>query len=203
MKNYLKFLDHLTGNLNRYFENQAPYIKCQKGCAKCCSNGDYPFSEMEVRLLKVGYSALDSDTKEIIEANIRDIAWNKKNNTEPKFTYQCPFLINNMCSVYEYRGIICRTFGLISLKKDSKMQIPFCVDEGLNYSNVMDEKTRMLSTEKMQALGIEQEPIAYNVHYSFLTSEKIEHAFDFQYGEKGPLIDLLAKDKTFKQFMIF
>ena len=37
------------------------------------------------------------------------LEWKKD---EADFIYECPFLINNRCCVYSYRGIICRTFGL-------------------------------------------------------------------------------------------
>ena len=197
MRNYLKFLDYLTDMLNRHFQEQAPFIKCCKGCAKCCSNGDYPFSEMEIKLLKIGFYELDDEKKQIIKNNIRQIITDKQNFTGENFRYTCPFLIDDVCSVYEYRGIICRTFGLISTKKDSKMQVPFCVHEGLNYSNVLDKNTGMLSEELLKEQGITVEPVAYNIHYSFLTSDKIEDAYDFKFGKKSALIDLLAEEKTF------
>lgn len=197
MEKYLEFLEYLTGSLNNYFSVQAPYITCKAGCAKCCSNGDYPFSEMEVNLLKIGFKKLDEETQNIILDNIRQICDKKRNHKEGTFTYKCPFLINNMCSVYQYRGIICRTFGLIYLKEGAKMQIPFCAYEGLNYSNILDKEKDMLDADKMKELGIEVEPKAYNIHYSFLTSDRVSHAFGFEYGEKGSLIDILLKDKFF------
>lgn len=194
---YLEFLEYLMGSLHSYFEAQAPYIKCEKGCAKCCSNGDYPFSELEVAFLKQGFNQLDDDTKRVILDNIQKIISDKKVSTKEPFTYPCPFLINNVCSVYEYRGIICRTFGLIYLKEGAKMQIPFCAYEGLNYSNVLDPEKDMLMADKMKELGIEVEPKAYNIHYSFLTSDRVEHAFQFEYGKKSSLINLLIEDETF------
>ena len=196
---YLDFLEYLMGSLNKYFSAQAPYIECKMGCAKCCSNGDYPFSEIEVELLKIGFNSLDEEKKSVILNNIKRIKEEKKNSDKTPFTYKCPFLIDNVCSVYEYRGIICRTFGLIYLKEGSKMQIPFCAYEGLNYSKVLDKEKDMLMAEKMKELGIEVEPKAYNIHYDFLTDDKVSHAFQFEYGEKGSLIDLLIKDNFFNK----
>ena len=198
LKNYLEFLEYLMGSLNNYFSAQEPYIMCKMGCAKCCSNGDYPFSEIEVQLLKQGFNKLDDDTKLIIKQKIAKILEDKKTNTKEPFTYPCPFLIDNVCSVYECRGIICRTFGLIYLKEGAKMQFPFCAYEGLNYSNVLDKEKDMLMADKMKELGIEVEPKAYNVHYSFLTSDRVAHAFQFDYGKKSSLIELLSEDDTFK-----
>ena len=198
MRNYLVFLEYLTNMLNKYFAAQAPYIKCAMGCAKCCSNGNYPFSKMEVELLKIGFSKLDNDTKQIILSNIRTLQQKKaQTSTEKEFTYPCPFLINNICSVYDYRGIICRTFGLIYAKEGEKMQIPFCAFEGFNYSSILDENTGMLTEEKMKEQGIDVLPKAYNIHYSTLTSDDLAKDFKFDFGEKGSLLDLLVKEEMF------
>ena len=194
---YIEFLEYLMGSLNNYFTEQSPYIMCKAGCAKCCSNGDYPFSEIEIEYLKQGFNKLDEKTKKIIRENIKAIIDSKNKNTSESFTYKCPFLIDNYCAVYEQRGIICRTFGLIYLKEGAKMQIPFCAYEGLNYSNVLDIEKDMLMADKMKDLGITVEPKAYNIHYSLLTSDRVAHAFQFEYGKKGSLINLLIEDETF------
>ena len=198
LNKYLEFLDYLMGSLNKYFEAQTPYIKCKRGCAKCCSNGDYPFSQLEVGLLKLGFQTLDKKTQNIIRENIKKLITAKLNhNKETVFTYECPFLLNNECSLYLYRGIICRTFGLIYIKENAKQQIPFCAYEGLNYSDILDKEKDMLMPEKMRELGIEAEPKAYNIHYDFLTSDKVAHAFEIEFGKRGPLIDLLIEDEFF------
>lgn len=197
-KNYLKFLEYLSGNLNRYFEAQSPFIKCKIGCSKCCSNGDYPFSEMEINLLKIGFDKLDEETQKVILDKIKQIIDEKENYAgEKSFTYECPFLIDNKCSVYDYRGLICRTFGLIYIKEGSNMQIPFCAYEGLNYSNVLDKEKDMLVEEKLKELGIKEEPKAYNIHYDFLTSERVGDSFGFKFGRRGSLIDLLKDNPNF------
>ena len=135
-KNYLDFLDYLMGRLNKYFDEQSPYISCKPGCAKCCSNGDYPFSEIELSLLKVGFNQLDDNTKAIILNNIDEIKHEKAVSIKNPFTYKCPFLINNMCSVYEFRGIICRTFGLIYLKEGEKILKEIKKGKRKSYDNI-------------------------------------------------------------------
>ena len=59
----------------------------------------------------------------------------------------------------------------------------------LNYSNIYDPETGTLSDEKMKDLGIEQEPIAYNLSLKTLLRKEITHNFDFEFGEVKPLID--------------
>jgi Fe-S-cluster containining protein len=106
------------------------------------------------------------------------------------FTYECPFLINHECSVYEFRGIICRSFGLMSINPEGLSKIPFCAFEGLNYSNVVEPDTKIISTEKYKKLGENiPEPLAFNVGYKFLTSKDIEKNFNIHFGDKKSLID--------------
>ncbi len=190
IENYEQYLDFLTGKLNKFFEAQAPYIFCKRGCAKCCQEGEYPFSQIEFDYLIRGFTSLPKETRFEILNNIAQIKLAKKNSTEEKFLYQCPFLINNECSVYAYRGIICRSFGLIyTVAGEAKPKIPFCAYKGLNYSNVFDTETGMIPTEKYKAMNIDKEPLAYNVSYNFLTSEDFEKMFKFKFGDKKPLID--------------
>lgn len=196
---YLDFLEYIMGKLNKYFAEQSPYIKCKKGCAKCCSNGEYPFTEAEFELLKTGFIQLDENTKLKIKNNISEILKEKEAFKEKKkFTYKCPFLIDNICSVYLYRGLICRTFGLLYTKEDSDIQIPFCAYENLNYSSVLDKKNNKLSSEKMKESGISVEPQAYNIHWNFLTSERVGKTFGVDFGKKASLIDFLREDDIFK-----
>ena len=83
---------------------------------------------------------------------IAKIKQDKLNSTSSPFMHECPFLINNECSVYKYRGIICRTFGLLSSKDDETPKVPFCAYEGLNYSNVLDTSINIISEEKFNKL---------------------------------------------------
>lgn len=190
LNNYIKYLEILNHKLNKFFDQQKPYICCQKGCAKCCQNGEYPFSEVEFYLLKFGFAKLPPEVQRKIADNIAQIKACKAQSDEKLFTYQCPFLINNECSVYLYRGIICRTFGLMSVGYGkNKPKIPFCAHEGLNYSKVLNKETNVISSDLYKKLNIDVEPVAFNIDYEFLTSETIEEACEFKFGEKKALID--------------
>ncbi len=189
MHKYIAYLEYLNRKLSKYFQDQEPYIFCKKGCAKCCQQGDYPFKEIEVEYLLYGFSQLPNDKKQIILQKIQKLKQEKLNNQQGEFMYECPFLINKECSVYEYRGVICRTFGLISSRENANSKVPFCAFEGLNYSNVLDADQKVISEEKFLALHTDIEPLAYNVSYKYLTSEKFEKVFEFEFGEHRSLID--------------
>ncbi|MCR4881326.1 MAG: YkgJ family cysteine cluster protein [bacterium] len=189
LENYEKYLQFITAKLNKFFEEQKPYIACKKGCAKCCKNAEFPYSLLEVNYLAMGIKTLDEKTQNLIADKIAKINKDKQNYKGEKFLYDCPFLFDDVCCLYEYRGLVCRTFGLIASTDSDKTNVPFCHEEGLNYSNVVDKEKNMITQEKVEALGFEIEPRAYNISYDFLTSEKTENAFDIKFGEKKPLIE--------------
>lgn len=188
MDNFIKYLNFLQNNLDKFFEQQTPYIACKKGCGLCCKNAQFPFSEMEFNYLIQGSLILPSDIQAKIEENIGQIKKEKSEFNGDVFKYNCPFLIDNVCSVYEHRGIVCRSFGLIE-STEEKAKIPFCHSNGMNYSNVVDDENMTISQEKYLALKEEKRPLAYNINYKFLTSVKVEQEFGFKFGEKKPLID--------------
>ncbi len=184
---YLLYIAYLNKKLAGFFENQSPYIFCKKGCSKCCENGEYPFSQAEFNFLMIGFSKLPPEKQKIITEKISQI---KSQKQTEGFTYECPFLINKECSVYDFRGIICRSFGLMSINPEGLSKIPFCAFEGLNYSNVVDNETKIISMEKYKKLGENiPEPLAFNTGYKFLTSDEIAKNFHINFGEKKALID--------------
>ena len=59
---------------------------------------------------------------------VQKILKERKNYKGEQFLYNCPFLINNSCCIYKYRGIVCRTFGLLTKSQNSeKTNVPFVV----------------------------------------------------------------------------
>lgn len=189
IENYINYLNFLDEKLTKFFTRQKPYICCKKGCGRCCQNAQFPYSQIEINYLKIGIWKLDLKTKKIIANNIKKVISQKEKFDGDNFTYNCPFLINNECSVYEYRGIICRSFGLMNIGSNGRIKVPFCCFQGFNYSNVMDDDGNKISAEKFKKLGVEEEPVAFNTSYEFLTDPDFEQGFHFKFGDKKPLID--------------
>ena len=193
IENYIKYLDFLDKELTKFFESQKPYIKCKKGCARCCKNAVFPYSALEMSYITKGLEQLEPELLDKVSANIKQVLNDKKDPNDRDFQYDCPFLIDDTCSVYKYRGILCRTFGLMTQVKEGKVKAPFCAFEGLNYSNVIAPGTKQISPELYEALGRPEEPLAFNIGYSFLTDEQTERAFGIKFGDKKPLIDWFRK----------
>ncbi len=187
--------------IDKYFEEQKPYICCKAGCSHCCEKGQYPVTEIELAYLMLGYKLLPFETQLKIRDNFDKLKsqyeffkqQHSGTKDNPVFMYKCPFLVAGRCSVYEYRAVICRTHGLLFFveEKDGthKNKIPYCVHYGLNYSNIYDEETETLSDVKMAELGIKQEPLAYNLGLKALFRKELTDNFDFEFGEVKALVD--------------
>ncbi len=202
LNNYLLYLGFITNKIQKYFDEQKDYIKCSKGCAKCCEHAQFPYSEIEFKLIFEGLKSLEPEEHKTVVDNINQIIKDRaeflKSPSKEPFRYKCPFLINNECSVYYYRGLVCRTFGLMTFIPDSPKtpRIPFCAYEGLNFSEVLDKKQNNISDEKFSQLGYKEEPKAYNIDYSTLINEEIANGFGFRFGNIKPLIEWFIKDNN-------
>ncbi len=194
IQKYRIYLKYLEEKLGKYFEEQSPYIFCKAGCSSCCEKGEYPFTEIEFAYLMIGIQTLRPDIIAKIEQNIQDIKKQRGVNKEKKFLHACPFLIDKKCSLYEYRGIICRSHGLAFFDKNQHILVPACVDEGLNYSNVYDFQNRTISSEKYKQTGITQEPLAHNVGVYYLTNNEITKELGLDFGEIKPMYEFFLKD---------
>lgn len=171
---YEKFLEKFDKRLSRYFEEQCEFIKCKMGCSACCEVGEYPFSRLEAEYLMSGYMGLPPDVKKQVKENIKRL---KSEN--PKF-YQCPFLINHLCCVYKYRGIVCRTHGLAWFDEDEgKVKLPYCVNLGLNYSKVFDRETGEVFL---------QNPIKERLKINSVLRSPAAEEYKLECGEIRPLI---------------
>lgn len=179
---YKEFLDFIDAKLEKMFESQKAFISCQKGCAYCCKEGEYPLSELEFLTLMFYYNELEDSIRDKINENIVNLL-----KSERTKMYQCPFLIDNQCAVYPMRAIICRTFGLISYDEKGKKRIPFCVEIGLNYADVFDKDNKKIINLAKDG----SEPLAFNIDRKFLRSKEFEKQFNIFFGEDKSLIEWL------------
>ncbi len=174
LKNYRKFLNDLDKKLDKYFKSQSENICCKSGCSGCCEVGDYPFTQLEMMYLMTGYKSLPVHHQAQIRNNLMQI---KSNRVSTHLYYKCPFLIDNKCSVYENRGITCRTFGLAYLTKNKVVKIPECVHDGLCYSKVFKNSE------------ITVEPIKEDLSLLEITNGKLAKKYKLDFGMSRSLID--------------
>ena len=123
--NYRSFLINFDKKLEKYFNEYNNYVFCHKGCSSCCEKGDYPVSQIELEYLMQGYSTLDDKIKQEVQSNFKNIKKGEK----------CPFLIDKLCSVYNFRPIVCRVHGLC-YRGINTIILPYCTNTGKNFSSV-------------------------------------------------------------------
>lgn len=190
---YEKYLENIGKSLEKFFREQEPYICCKKGCSSCCETGEYPFSELEFNYAMVGYNNLSEEDKNIIQNKVAQIKEKKEAFKGDKFLYECPFLVNKVCSIYNNRGLICRNHGLAYYSKkqneELKYILPHCVNDKLNYYSVYDEKLGTISSEKWAETGIDVEPVSYNISWEFLTNNDTTKQLGIDFGKAKSLVD--------------
>lgn len=193
MLDYEKYLEIIDEYLQKFFKQQKDYIFCKEGCSLCCENGLYPFSQLEFDYLMYGFAQLGDELKIQIMDEIKQLKKEKDKSKEKKFFHRCPFLIDKKCSVYKYRALICRNYGLMyhykNKKGEQRYHMPCCVFQGLNYSNVYDEKEGTLTTEKWKTTGLEVEPVSYNVSLDFLMDNDLTKFLNLEFGEQKHILD--------------
>lgn len=183
LENYEKFLERFDKHLEKLFEGQKENIYCKKGCSLCCSQGDYPFSQLEFLYLTRGYLSLPANVRSVVQQKIQKLLKEKEEFKGERFEHVCPFLINDECCVYKYRGIICRTFGLCYYDEEKDyVRLPGCVDYGLNYSKVYNKDEKILTLDNVPAVNLRTDKVLSN---------KEAQIFGIEAGEIRPMLDWL------------
>jgi Fe-S-cluster containining protein len=100
-------VDQLFIDIKKEYSSE---INCVEKCRDCCSNV-FNISIIEGFYLTKGLKTLHPEDIAKIKQNILSVKelLQKQNNKE---LIACPLLINDLCILYHYRPIICRTFGM-------------------------------------------------------------------------------------------
>lgn len=190
------FLKNLMPLIDKYFEEQKEFIKCKMGCANCCSSGNFPTTELEFAYVREGFYKLPGlKQRDILKKSIAILKERQefiKENDIKEFRYKCPLLgDDNVCPIYEHRPLICRIHGLIlQNEKEDKPGFPYCVKQGLNYSDVCQEENKILPEDKLKELGYSTIPKAYNLGYDKLIN--LDSSIEF--GDVRMFVEWLILD---------
>ncbi len=113
-------VDHEFTRARRLHGNR---IHCRQGCTDCCHH-IFQISEVEAAYVSTGFRGLPDQQREKLSQNAkahlraRDSimqehgyieAWG--NLPRPETRLACPALVDGLCSIYEFRPLICRKFG--------------------------------------------------------------------------------------------
>lgn len=136
--------------------------------------------------MKLGHCEQQEILKRIADLKIEY----ERCENKTKFMYRCPFLNSEgCCSLYEFRGLICRTFGLLKSDKNDEIIMPFCQSLGLNYSKVYNREQKMLNEKLIEELKYKNKPKAYPLSFKNLMDENLFEDVKLDFGEIKSLIE--------------
>ena len=195
---YQSYLEKLNSDLDTYFSEQQEFIKCKKGCSICCKSSYYPVSELEHEYIKICFKEkLSEGQQEEVRQKTLQIMRDRReflvnNSNIFDFSYECPFLLDNSCSIYEYRALLCRSHGLIykDVDKANKLNFPYCVKLGHNYADIWDSEKNTISIEKMKALDMKVNPEIFDLSYSTMMND----AEGVEFGDVRMLFEWIILD---------
>ncbi len=186
---YTYYIESIQKEISNIFESQKEYICCAEGCSYCCEYGMYPFSQLEFEYIKIAFYKLEESVKQKVVENLRELEKEYIKNNKEHFMHRCPFLIDGRCSVYNNRGIICRTFGVLTENSEGNLTIPDCSNKGLNYSKVYNPKERCIDEKKVEELGYANPPKPFNLSRKNMMSLSIAKRLELEFGESRMLIE--------------
>lgn len=128
-KNLLSKVEELTCKINTTYKEN---INCKAGCSSCC---------LKFKLFPVEADYIKNYLQHLDKRRVQDI---NENIAASKESDSCPFLINQLCMIYEARPIICRTHGSpIIFSFEDEKRVDTCPKNSfkglkLNGENVID-----------------------------------------------------------------
>jgi len=93
--------DEGVSETREHNQAQGTPIACAAGCSACCKNPTVPFTKPEMQ----GISWYAS---EVLDGEIRSRVTERLQNHAS--TTECPFLVDDRCSIYPVRPLICRQY---------------------------------------------------------------------------------------------
>jgi uncharacterized protein len=113
-------VDLLTAKLQARYSK---HLVCRAGCAGCCRHHLSVFA-VEAEEARAAIETLPAPIRARVEEQAREVI-KREARGEP---VACPLLVDDRCSIYESRPLICRTQGLPLLMEaeDGGQEVDFC-----------------------------------------------------------------------------
>lgn len=120
---YTKLRNEVDRLAERLTERYTNHLVCRPGCSACCRHHLSVF-KVEADILREAIGRLPEDMRQRIRRQSEDVD-RLEVLGEP---VSCPLLVDDRCSVYESRPLICRTQGLPLLfeNEEDEQEVDFC-----------------------------------------------------------------------------
>ena len=116
---YQQFLQHINDLSERLHTHYAQHLVCRAGCSGCCHHHLSVF-KIEANAIAEAVAALPEEMRQRVTEQARQMTDDE--------AVACPLLVNDRCSIYAARPIICRTQGLPLLleAENGTPEVDFC-----------------------------------------------------------------------------
>jgi len=113
-------VDELAAKLQARYSK---HLACRAGCSGCCHHHLSVFA-VEAETVRTAIEELPTQVRARVEAQAREVIKREAHGE----AVTCPLLIDDCCSIYQSRPLICRTQGLPLLMEaeDGEQEIDFC-----------------------------------------------------------------------------
>ena len=113
-------MDQLTAKLQARYSK---HLVCRAGCSGCCHHHLSVFP-VEAEETRAAIEALPAPIRDRVEEQAREVL-KREAQARP---VSCPLLVDDRCSIYQSRPLICRTQGLPLLMEaeDGEQEVDFC-----------------------------------------------------------------------------
>lgn len=120
---YRQLIEQVDGLTARLSARYARHLVCQAGCSGCCHHHLSVFA-VEAEVIREAVLVLPDDVRTIVESQAHEVVEREANRK----SVACPLLVDDRCSIYESRPVICRTQGLPLLieAEDGEQEVDFC-----------------------------------------------------------------------------
>ena len=129
--------ENASAFFEKIYQKNSKQMECKKGCSKCCET-DISVFEIEADRIREWFLSQEVEVKNKFKEE-----WQKPGDKK-----NCTFLVEDSCTVYEARPLICRTQGL-PLFLSSENSLDYCP---LNFTEGNPEKSDWLNLERMNTL---------------------------------------------------
>jgi len=113
-------VDQLAAKLQARYSN---HLVCRAGCSGCCHHHLSVFA-VEAQEARTAIESLPDPIRDRVEEQAREVIKREAQGSP----VSCPLLIDDRCSIYQSRPLICRTQGLPLLieAEDGEQEVDFC-----------------------------------------------------------------------------
>ena len=181
-------VDRFAARLQAHYSK---HLVCRAGCAGCCRHHLSVFA-VEAEGARAAIESLPIQIRDRVEEQAHEVIKCEAQGEFVDGPLHCPLLIDNRCSIYESRPLICRTQGLPLLMEaeDGEQEVDFCP---LNFTTAgaIDD----LDEDHLAPLD------ALNLRLALVNLEHCREAGlgNEAGGERVKMADIIIKSSDFKK----